>query len=144
VRGPGLFDAYYKPWRLKDEVLENGWFRTGDLARRDADGYYWIVGRTTDIINVAGVKIHPQRLEEILLRHPAVEEAVVYGAPDARFGESPRAKVKVRSDMKATEKEILDFANDRRSVFFMLRGVEFVSEIPKTATGKPRRGRVEN
>ena len=144
VRGPGLFDAYYKPWRLKDEVLEKGWFRTGDLARRDADGYYWIVGRTTDIINVAGVKVHPQRLEEILLRHPAVEEAVVYGAPDARFGESPRAKVKVRSGMKATEKEILDFANDRLSVFFMLRGVSFVSDIPKTATGKPRRGRVEN
>ncbi|HKA31571.1 MAG TPA: class I adenylate-forming enzyme family protein [Candidatus Binatia bacterium] len=144
VRGPGLFDAYYKPWRPKDEVLENGWFRTSDLARRDADGYYWIVGRTTDMINVAGVKVHPQRLEEILLRHPAVEEAVVYGAPDARFGEAPRAKIKVRSGMKATEREILDFANDGQNVFFMLRGVEFVSDIPKTATGKPRRGRVEN
>jgi long-chain acyl-CoA synthetase len=144
VRGPGLFDAYYKPWRMKDEVLENGWFRTGDLARRDADGYYWIVGRTTDMINVAGVKVHPQRLEEILLRHPAVDEAVVYGAPDARFGEAPRAKVKLRSGMKTTEKEILDFANDRLSVFFMLRGLEFVSDIAKTATGKPRRGRAES
>lgn len=143
VRGPGLFDAYYKPWRMKEEVLENGWFRTSDLARRDADGYYWIVGRKTDIINVAGVKVHPQRLEEILLRHPAVDEAVVYGAPDARFGEAPRAKVKLRSGSAASEKEILDYANERLSVFFMLRGVEFVSDIPKTATGKPRRGGAE-
>jgi acyl-coenzyme A synthetase/AMP-(fatty) acid ligase len=143
VRGPGLFDAYYKPWRMKAEVLEDGWFRTGDLARRDGDGYYWIVGRTTDIINVAGVKVHPQRLEEILLRHPAVDEAVVYGAPDARFGEAPRAKVKLRSGVAASEKEILDYANERLSVFFMLRGVELVSDIPKTATGKPRRGGAE-
>jgi acyl-CoA synthetase (AMP-forming)/AMP-acid ligase II len=89
------------------------------------------------------VKVHPQRLEEILLRHPAVEEAVVYGAPDARFGEAPRAKVKLRSGCAASEKEILDYANASLSVFFMLRGVEFVSDIPKTATGKPRRGGTE-
>jgi long-chain acyl-CoA synthetase len=139
LRGPCLFEGYYKPWRPRDEVLEDGWFRTGDIARRDADGYYWIVGRTKEVINVGGMKVFPQELEDILLQHPAVEEALVYGAPAARFGEAPRAKVKLRRGMKATEKEILEFANAKLSVFRMLRGVELVDEIAKTPTGKPRR-----
>jgi long-chain acyl-CoA synthetase len=139
VRCSGMFDGYYKPWRSRDEVLEDGWFRTGDIARRDADGYYWIVGRSKEVINVGGMKVFPQELEDILLAHPAVEEALVYGAPAPRFGEAPRAKVKLRAGMRATEKEIMDFANAKLSVFRMLRGVEFVDEIAKTPTGKPRR-----
>jgi acyl-CoA synthetase (AMP-forming)/AMP-acid ligase II len=139
LRGPCLFDGYYKPWRLRDEVLEDGWFRTGDIARRDADGYYWIVGRTKEVINVGGMKVFPQELEDILLAHAAVEEALVYGAPAPRFGEAPRAKVKLRPGMRATEKEIMDFANAKLSIFRMLRSVELVDEIPKTPTGKPRR-----
>jgi len=139
VRCGGMFEGYYEPWRLRDEILEDGWFRTGDIARRDADGYYWIIGRTKEVINVAGVKVFPRDLEELLLSHPAVEEALVYGAPERRFGEVPRAKVKLRAGASATEKEILDFANAKLSVFRMLRGVDFVNEIPKTPTGKPRR-----
>jgi long-chain acyl-CoA synthetase len=77
VRCPGLFEGYYKPWRPRAEVLENGWFRTGDIARRDADGYYWIVGRAKEVIDVGGVKVFPYEIEELLLSHPAVEEAVV-------------------------------------------------------------------
>jgi len=134
-----MFEGYYKPWRSRDEVLEDGWFRTGDLARRDADGYYWIVGRTKEVINVGGMKVFPQELEDILLGHPAVEEALVYAAPAPRFGEAPRAQVKLRPGVSSTEKEILDFANANLSVFRMLRGVEFVDEIPKTPTGKARR-----
>jgi long-chain acyl-CoA synthetase len=139
VRCRGMFEGYYKPWRSRDEVLEDGWFRTGDLARRDADGYYWIVGRTKEVINVGGMKVFPQELEDILLGHPAVEEALVYAAPAPRFGEAPRAQVKLRPGVSSTEKEILDFANANLSVFRMLRGVEFVDEIPKTPTGKARR-----
>ena len=139
VRCSGMFDGYYKPWRPRDEVLEDGWFRTGDIARRDADGYYWIIGRTKEVINVGGMKVFPQELEDLLLRHPAVEEALVYAAAAPRFGEVPRAKIKLRSGSPATEKEILDFANAKLSVFRMLRGVEFVDEIPKTPTGKSKR-----
>jgi long-chain acyl-CoA synthetase len=139
VRGPCLFDAYYKPWRLREEVLEGGWFRTGDLARRDADGYYWIVGRVKDVINVGGVKVFPSEIEEVLLTHPAVEEAVVFGMPEARFGEAPHAKVKLKAGATATERELMRHVNDGLSVFKWLRGVEFVTEIPKTVTGKPRR-----
>lgn len=139
VRGPGLFDAYYKPWRLRDEVLEDGWFRTGDIARRDADGYYWIVGRTKEVINVGGMKVFPYEVEEVLLGHPAVEEAAVYGVTEARFGEVPHARVKLRSGAVCTERDLLRHVNERLSVFKSLRGVEFVDEIPKTVTGKPRR-----
>ena len=139
ARGPGMFDAYYKPWRLRDEVLEDGWFRTGDLARRDKDGYYWIVGRVKDVINVGGVKVFPYEVEEVLLSHPAVEEAVVFGAPEPRFGEAPHAKVKLRSGAVCTGRELLLYVNEKLSVFKTLRAVEFVDEISKTVTGKPRR-----
>jgi long-chain acyl-CoA synthetase len=139
VRGPGLFDGYYKPWRLRDEVLEDGWFRTGDIARRDTDGYYWIVGRLKDVINVGGVQVFPSELEAVLLSHPMVEEAVVFSAPETRFGEVPRGKVKLRAGIECAEKELLKFVNDKLSVFKALRSIEFVDEIPKTDTGKPRR-----
>jgi len=135
VRGPSLFEGYYKPWRLRDEE----WFKTGDVARCDADGYYWIVGRTKEVINVGGVKVFPYEIEEALLNHPAVEEALVYGAPEPLFGEAPHAKVKLVPGMSCTEKELLQQVNRQLSVFKALRGLTFVDEIPKTVTGKPRR-----
>ena len=139
VRGPGLFDGYYKPWRLREEVVADGWLRTGDLARRDGDGYFWIIGRIKEVINVGGVKVFPYEVEEVLMSHPAVEEAVVYGVAEPRFGEAPHAKVKLRAGASCTERELLRHVNDKLSVFKSLRGVEFVEEIPKTVTGKPKR-----
>ena len=139
VKGDGMFDAYYQPWRLRDEVLEDGWFRTGDTARKDADGYYWLIGRVKDVINVGGVKVFPSEVEEVLLSHPAVEEAMVFGVSEARFGEAPHAKLKLKGRGECTERELLRYANERLSVFKALRSVEFVNEIPKTVTGKPRR-----
>jgi len=139
VRGPGLFDAYYKPWRLRDEVMENGWFRTGDLARRDCDGYYWIVGRTKEVINVGGVSVFPREIEEVLLSHPDVEEALVFGVSEPRFGEVPHGKIKLRLGAASAEKDLLRWVNEKLSVFKALRKLEVVDEIPKTATGKLRR-----
>ena len=139
VRGAGLFEGYCRPWRARSEALEDGWFRTGDVARRDADGYYWIVGRTKEVINVGGVKIFPDEIEQVLLSHPAVDEAVVFGAPDARFGEVPRAKVALVPGSACADKELIDFSNRRLSVFKRIRSIEIVPELPKTATGKLRR-----
>ena len=139
VRCAGLFDAYYQPWRLRAEVLADGWFNTGDVARRDADGYYWIVGRVKEMINVAGVKVFPQDIESILASHDAVEEAVVFAVPDKRFGEVPHAKVKLRPGSTSTRKELMTYTNDRLPVFKSLRGLEFVESIPRTITGKVRR-----
>jgi len=139
VRGPGMFDAYYRPWRLREEVLKDGWFRTGDLARRDSDGYYWIVGRIKDVINVGGVKVFPREIEEALASHPAVEEAHVYRVAEPRFGEVPHAKVKLREGYPCDERELMRYVNDRLSVFKSIRRVEFVDALPKTVTGKLKR-----
>jgi len=139
VRGPGLFEGYYEPWRPSEEILLEGWFCTGDLARLDSDGYYWMVGRTKDIINVAGTKIFPLEIEDILLSHPDVEEALVYAQSDARFGEVPHAKVKRRAGSSISERDLLRFVNDRLAILKALRKVEFVGELPRTSSGKIKR-----
>lgn len=139
VRSPALFAGYYKPWRPVEEILQDGWFRTGDLARRDPDAYFWIVGRIKEMINVGGVKVFPSEIEEVLLSHEAVDEAVVYGVPEPRFGEVPRAKVKLHSGSTCEPVDLLRYVNAKISVFKALRAVEFVDEIPKTVTGKARR-----
>src|SRR5262245_23176420 len=139
VRCAGLFDAYYQPWRGRDEALADGWFDTGDVARRDADGYYWIVGRVKEMINVAGVKVFPQDIESILASHDAVEEAMVFAVPNKRFGEVPHAKIKLRPGATCAERELLTYVNERLPVFKSLRGLEFVESIPKTHTGKVKR-----
>ena len=137
VRGAGMVTAYFKPWRTSEQFLENGWLPTGDIARRDEDGYYWIVGRIKEVINVGGTKVFANEIEEILLRHPLVDDCVVFGAPDPRFGEVPNAKVKLRHEVAETD--LLSFVNDRVSVFKSIRKLEIVDRIEKTATGKPKR-----
>lgn len=139
LRGPGLFDGYYAPWQLRKEILIDDWFRTGDLVRRDDDGYYWIVGRSKQLINIGGAKVFPWEIENILLSHPDVEEALVYAQSDARFGEVPHAKVKRRADSSISERDLLRFANGRLAILKALRKVEFVSALPRTNTGKIKR-----
>jgi long-chain acyl-CoA synthetase len=139
VRCPGLFAGYYRPWMAQETVLDNGWFHTGDLGRRDTDGYYWLIGRTKTVINVGAVKVFPDEIEDLLLSHPAIEEAVVFGAPDPRFGEAPHAKVKLASGSSCTQRELLRYTNKNLSLFKALRSIEFVDAIPKTLTGKTRR-----
>jgi long-chain acyl-CoA synthetase len=135
-RTPGMFEGYYRPWRLKDEALEDGWFRTGDLAKRDKDGFYWIVGRSKEAINVGGLKVFPSEIESVLLSHPAVEEVLVFGVTDPLFGEVPHAQVKLGSGVHCSVGELVDYADQRLSVFKTPRNIEFVTEFPKTATGK--------
>jgi long-chain acyl-CoA synthetase len=136
VRGPGLFEGYYEPWQPSETVLSDGWFCTGDLARIDAEGNYWIVGRSKYIINVGGSKVFPWEIEDILLSHPSVEEAVVFAVADRRFGEVPHAKVKLRPTQACAEGDLLRDVNSRLSVFKALRKIEFVDELARTPTGK--------
>jgi len=123
--------------------MEKGWFRTGDIARRDRDGYYWIVGRTKEVINVGGVSVFPREIEEVLASHPDVEEVLVFGAAEPRFGEVPHCKIKLRPGATSGEKDLMRWANERLSVFKVLRKLEVVENIPKTVTGKLRRGSPE-
>jgi long-chain acyl-CoA synthetase len=139
VKSAGLFEGYYRPWSFRENILEGGWFKTGDVARRDAEGYYWIIGRTKDVINVGGVKVFPEEIEDVLLTHPTVDQAVVFSAPDDRFGEVPRAKVRLVRAGACTEKELIEFSNQKLSVFRRLRSIEIVEDLPKTLTGKLKR-----
>jgi acyl-coenzyme A synthetase/AMP-(fatty) acid ligase len=115
------------------------------LARRDKDGYYWIVGRSKDAINVSGLKVFPSEIESVLLSHPAVEEVLVFGVPDPLFGEVPHAQVKLLSGVHCTVGELAQYADQRLSVFKTPRNIEFVAGFSKTATGKlQRRGPSSN
>ena len=142
VRCPGLFAGYYSPWTPAETMLDNGWYHTGDVAAMESDGCFRIVGRTKNIINVGAVKVFPTDIEQILCNHPAVEEALVYGAPDPRFGEAPRAKVKLKSQAFCDRKELLTFVNRHLSFFAALRDIDYVDALPKTVTGKLKRSEV--
>jgi long-chain acyl-CoA synthetase len=139
VRGPGMFEGYGNPWRSREEFSEEGWFRTGDLARRDKDGYYWIVGRIKEMINVGGLKVIPTEIEVVLLSHPDVEEALVFGVADPRFGEVPHARIKLVAGCKTQDNEILRYIKDKVAFYKSPRAIEIVDQLPKTMTGKIKR-----
>jgi acyl-CoA synthetase (AMP-forming)/AMP-acid ligase II len=139
VRCPGLFAGYYSPPTPRSSVLDDGWFSTGDLGRRDADGFFWITGREKTMINVGAVKVFPGEIEEMLLADSAVREAYVYAGKDARFGEVPHAKVVLRGGSSRTPKELMQRVNRSLSVFKAVRRIEIVSDLAKTPTGKLKR-----
>src|SRR5690606_38871245 len=93
VSGPGLLDAYLSPWRPRSDVLRDGWFATGDLARRDADGDLFVVGRAHNVIDVGGLKCFPEEIETVLEEHPGVRQARVTARRHPRAGALPVAEV---------------------------------------------------
>lgn len=117
-------------------MLRDGWLSTGDLARSDAEGYYWFVGRKKDIIIRGASNISPLEVEEILYQHPAVKEAAVFGIPDPTLGEVVRACVAVRSGQSATAEELRAFLRERLAVYKVPETITFLSELPKGLTGK--------
>jgi long-chain acyl-CoA synthetase len=139
VRGAGMFEGYGSPWRARDAVTEEGWFRTGDVLKRDNDGYYWVVGRIKDMINVGGLKVVPSEIEDVLLSHPDVEEALVFGRSDPRFGEVPHAKIKLVAGSRAGVKAILQYVNEKVAFYKSPRSIEIVDQLPKTSSGKIKR-----
>jgi len=140
LRGPGMFDAYLRPWRVRSEVLENGWFRTGDLARIDEDGDIHLLGRSHSVINVAGLKCFPEEIEAVLCEVPEVLRARVTGKPNPRFGAVPVAEVVPRD--AANPPKISALAAYCRGALARYKvPVEFrlVESVPLTASGKIQR-----
>lgn len=137
VRGPQVMKGY---WQRDDEtaraVTADGWLRTGDIARMDADGYFYIVDRLKDIIIASGFNIVPREVEEVLFEHPKVQEAVVAGVPDARRGEVVKAYIVLKPGEAATVDEIIAFCKERLAPYKAPKQVEFRSELPKTMVGK--------
>jgi long-chain acyl-CoA synthetase len=119
------------------EVLRDGWFRTGDLARRDADGYYYIVDRAKDMIIRGGFNVYPREVEEVLMTHPAVSLAAVVGVPDEQHGEEVKAYViRVADAEPVTAEGLVGWCREQMAAYKYPRTVEFVDSLPMTATGK--------
>lgn len=141
VRGPGMFDAYVSPWRTRAEVLEDGWFDTGDVGRVDEGGALFILGRRKSVINFVGMKVFPDEVEQVLNGHPAVAESLVYGEAHPYFGQTPCAKVVLKPGAP-----VPDLASLRRYCFERLaphkvpKEFRFVERLERTASGKLRRG----
>jgi acyl-CoA synthetase (AMP-forming)/AMP-acid ligase II len=139
VRGPNVFDGYEKQPEANAASFTNGWFRTGDLGVIDGEGFVTIDGRLKEIINRGGEKISPREVDEALLEHEAVRQAVAFGIPHPLLGEDVGAAVVLAPGSRVTERELLDFVADRVAAFKVPAQLRIVEELPRGATGKLRR-----
>jgi acyl-CoA synthetase (AMP-forming)/AMP-acid ligase II len=140
VRGPNVMDGYEANPQANAEAFTGGWFRTGDQGVLDRDGYLTLVGRIKELINRGGEKIAPREIDDVLLQHPAVAEAVAFGVPHQTWGEDVAAAVVLRQEVG--EKELIAFCRQRLADFKVPRRIHVVDEIPRTATGKIQRSSV--
>ncbi len=139
IRGPNVTAGYVNNPKANDEAFSDGWFRTGDLGRFDADGYLTIEGRLKEIINRGGEKISPREVDEALMAHPAVAQAIAFAVPHAKLGEDVAAAVVLREGAAADERALRDFLAGRLADFKVPRKIVLLAEIPKGATGKLQR-----
>lgn len=137
LRGPQVMAGYYKqPAETAKTRDAEGWLYTGDIARMDDDGYFFIVDRKKDLIIASGYNIVPREVEEVLFMHPKVLEAVVAGVPDPKRGETVKAYVVLKPGEAATAEEIIGFCRQNLAAYKVPTAVEFRSELPKTMVGK--------
>jgi fatty-acyl-CoA synthase len=135
VSGPLLAGGYWHLPEATADTFKDGWLHTGDMAREDEDGFYFIVDRKKDMIIRNGMNVYPREVEEILYTHPAVAEAAVFGVPDALHGEEIACLVTLKEGAEATADEIRDFVSSKIAVYKYPRIVRF-GALPKGPTGK--------
>ncbi|HUI23782.1 MAG TPA: long-chain fatty acid--CoA ligase [Nitrososphaerales archaeon] len=137
VKGPQVMKGYWNQKAETEAVLEDGWFLTGDIAKMDEEGYFYVVDRKKDMVNVGGFKVYPREVEDVLFEHPDIKEAGVVGMPDEFSGEVVKAFVVRRDTSKnLTEQGIIEFCRSRLAKYKVPKRVEFVDELPKTLIGK--------
>jgi long-chain acyl-CoA synthetase len=136
VQGENVMLGYYKQEKETKETLRNGWLHTGDLARQDEDGYYYIVERKKDLVIVGGLNVYPSEIEEVIYKYPKVKETAVVGIQDKLRGEYVKAFIVLKEGEECTAKEISKFLRERIASYKMPRVIEFISELPKNASGK--------
>ncbi len=136
ICGPQVMKGYWKKPQETADAFVGPFFRTGDVAYMDSDGFTFIVDRIKDLIISSGFNIYPRRIEEAIYEHPAVEEVTVIGVPDAYRGEAPKAFVKLRANKQATKAEMMEFLSSRIAKIEMPADIEFRDELPKTLIGK--------
>jgi long-chain acyl-CoA synthetase len=144
IRGHNVMKGY---WRREDATAEaiddDGWFKTGDMARIDEDGYFFIVDRKKELVIRGGFNIYPREIEEVLYEHPAVREAAVIGVPHDQLGEEVAAAVALKTDAEASPQELRDFVKERVAAYKYPRLVWLVDELPKGPTGKILKREIE-
>ena len=145
VRGANVMSGYWGRPDATAEVFASGWYRTGDVARRDEAGYLHIVDRARDLIISGGYTVYPAELEAVIARHPGVAEVAIVGVPDERWGEAVRAVVVGRPDVpEVTATELIEFCGRHLAGYKKPRAVDFVAELPRGPTGKILRREVRD
>jgi len=136
IRGDNIMRGYWNKADATAEAIKDGWFHSGDLARRDSDGYFYIVDRIKDMILRGGLNVYPREVEEVLYEHPAIAEAAVIGIPHDTLGEDVAAFVVLAPGATAEPAEISQYVKDRLAAYKYPRQVTVIDALPKTATGK--------
>ena len=136
LRGENILKGYYKNPDATEIAFRNGWFHTGDIGYRDADGFYYIVDRKSDMIIRGGENIYPREIDEVLYQHPNVAAAAAVGVPDDLYGEEVAAVVVLKDGTKVSEQQVIDFCKARLADYKCPKSVHFVHDIPKGPTGK--------
>ncbi len=136
IRGPHVTSGYWNDPPATAETIRAGWLHTGDMARQDAEGYFYIAGRSKEMFISGGENVYPAEVENVLYAHPAVAEAALIGVPHAKWGEVGQAFVVVEPGQTLTEAELLDFMRQRLAKYKLPQTVMFLEALPKTAIGK--------
>ncbi|MEO6183632.1 MAG: long-chain fatty acid--CoA ligase [Verrucomicrobiota bacterium] len=144
IRGPQVMRGYWNKPEETALVLRDGWLYTGDIAKKDADGYFYIVDRKKDMIIAGGFNIYPREVEEVLFECPKIKEAAVIGVPDAYRGETVKAFVVLKDGVTATAEEVIAFCRERMASYKVPRQVVFRDSIPKSGVGKYLRRELRN
>ncbi|MBW1838519.1 MAG: AMP-binding protein [Deltaproteobacteria bacterium] len=135
-KGPAVVSGYYEVSEEDQRTFKNGWYYSGDLGRKDEDGYFYFVGRKSGMIKVAGLRVYPLEVELALMCHPHIEEAAVIGVKDRLRGEVPKAIVVLDDGLRMTEREIIKFCGEQIAHYKIPRLVEFRKYLPKIGSGK--------
>jgi fatty-acyl-CoA synthase len=137
VRGPLVMKGYWNKPEQTAEALEGGWLHTGDIARKDAQGFLTIVDRKKDMIVSGGFNVFPREIEDVIGTHPAVGQVAVIGVPDEKWGEAVKAVVVLRPDQAVTAEELSELVKEHKGAVHAPKSVDFVEAIPVSALGKP-------
>ncbi|WP_419888650.1 long-chain-fatty-acid--CoA ligase [Neobacillus niacini] len=136
LRGPQVMKGYWKRPSETQMVIRDGWLFTGDIAKMDEDGYFYILDRKKDMIIASGYNVYPREIEEIIYQHEAVEEAVVVGIPDSYRGETVKAFVKLKIGATITPEQLIDYSRKFLAAYKVPKEIEVLSELPKSSVGK--------
>ncbi|MDM5328190.1 long-chain fatty acid--CoA ligase [Neobacillus sp. CF12] len=136
LRGPQVMKGYWKRPSDTQLVIRDGWLFTGDIAKMDEDGYFYILDRKKDMIIASGYNVYPREIEEIIYQHVAVEEAIVVGKPDSYRGETVKAFVKLKAGASVTPEQLIEYAKQYLAPYKVPKEIEFLSDLPKSSVGK--------